>query len=181
MEEKIAKTLKEWFESHHISNETVAQDLSVSVQFVSMLLNGRKSIGKKLADRLCNHYGLSKAFLLTGEGDICPTEVTPQQPVSIPSYIEKLISDYETRANETISTLKEWLGDKTHQVEVLEKDKDSLLRRIQELEKEKETMALRILELENEIKVYQETGTLNKYIFPPGVADRPNEDNRKSI
>lgn len=74
MSELVAKELKKWFRTHEKAYSDVASDLGVSVQFVSMIVNGKKSIGKELAERLSNQYGLSKAFLLTGCGNIDDAE-----------------------------------------------------------------------------------------------------------
>ena len=74
MNEVVATELKNWFKKHGKANADVALDLDVSVQFVSMIVNGKKSIGKELAERLSNQYGLSKAFLLTGCGNIDDAE-----------------------------------------------------------------------------------------------------------
>lgn len=74
--EVVATELKNWFKKHGKANADVALDLDVSVQFVSMIVNGKKSIGKELAERLSNQYGLSKAFLLTGCGNIDDAELS---------------------------------------------------------------------------------------------------------
>lgn len=66
-------SLKRFFDEKGITQQQVADALGVSLQYVNQLLNGRKALGKKNADRLANLYGLSKPFLLTGEGSITPT------------------------------------------------------------------------------------------------------------
>lgn len=99
MEEKIAKALKEWLETHGHTQDSVSDALGVSVQFVNMLLNGKKTIGKKLADRISNHYGLSKAFLLTGEGDI------ENKPVVIDEKLRALHDDAIQKSNRFVAAL----------------------------------------------------------------------------
>ena len=65
-------SLKRFFDEKGITQQQVADALGVSLQYVNQLLNGRKTLGKKNAERLANLYGLSKPFLLTGEGPITP-------------------------------------------------------------------------------------------------------------
>ena len=67
-------TLKRYFDEQGITQQQVADALGVSLQYVNQLLNGRKVLGKKNAERLANLYGLSKPFLLTGEGSITQSE-----------------------------------------------------------------------------------------------------------
>ena len=65
--------LKDFFEKKGISQLEVAAELDVSPPYINAILNGKKPLGKKNAERLANLYGLSKSFLLTGEGSITPS------------------------------------------------------------------------------------------------------------
>ena len=60
--------LKKYFEEKGITQQQIADALGVSLQYVNQILNGKKFLGKKNAERLANLFGLSKYFLLTGEG-----------------------------------------------------------------------------------------------------------------
>lgn len=60
--------LKKYFEEKGITQQQIADALGVSLQYVNQILNGKKFLGKKNAERLANLFGLSKSFLLTGEG-----------------------------------------------------------------------------------------------------------------
>ena len=71
--------LKRYFDEKRITQQQVADALGVSLQYINQLLNGRKTLGKKNAERLANLYGLSKPFLLTGEGSLVPDD--SQQPI----------------------------------------------------------------------------------------------------
>ena len=62
--------LKKYFEEKGITQQQIADALGVSLQYVNQILNGKKFLGKKNAERLANLFGLSKSFLLTGEGDV---------------------------------------------------------------------------------------------------------------
>lgn len=67
LKEEIGTVLKAWFEGHDIAPTEVARALDVKAPYVSALFAG-KGIGKKMAAKLHNLYGLSESFLLTGRG-----------------------------------------------------------------------------------------------------------------
>ncbi|MGH1520586.1 helix-turn-helix domain-containing protein [Chryseobacterium sp. JK1] len=64
---QISCYLKEYFKENNISQKDIQSDLGVSQQYVSGIINGKRSIGKKLAEKLSELYGLNKSILLTGE------------------------------------------------------------------------------------------------------------------
>ena len=141
MSELVAKELKKWFRTHEKAYSDVASDLGVSVQFVSMIANGRKSIGKELAEKLFNLYGLSRAFLLTGEGSIdgndrpCITE----QPIDQCSLVNAaLAAKYETIAalHKSIEAKEEVIMAKDEVISSL-RQQMSVLNQLNEKTKEK--------------------------------------------
>ena len=67
LKEEIGTVLKAWFEGHDITPTEVARALDVKAPYVSALFAG-KGIGKKMAAKLHNLYGLSESFMLTGRG-----------------------------------------------------------------------------------------------------------------
>lgn len=62
--------IKKYFRTQGIAQTDIAITLNVSKQYVNDVLNGRATIGKGLASRLSEAYGLSPAWLLTGEGEM---------------------------------------------------------------------------------------------------------------
>ena len=72
--------LKRHFDENGITQQQVADSLNVSLQYINQILNGKKSLGKKNAERLANLYGLSKSFLLTGDGPITTTDYSTSIP-----------------------------------------------------------------------------------------------------
>ena len=81
--------LKRYFDEKGITQQQVADALGVSLQYINQLLNGRKTLGKKNAERLANLYGLSKPFLLTGEGSLVPDDSQqPTEKVATPTTDE---------------------------------------------------------------------------------------------
>ena len=96
--------LKRYFDERGITQQQVADALGVSLQYVNQLLNGRKTLGKKNAERLANLYGLSKPFLLTGEGELLlPSSTpTPQTTIDASSMVNAIIA----AKDEVIESLK---------------------------------------------------------------------------
>ena len=62
--------LKRHFEEKGITQQQIADILGVRLPYVNAILNGTKTLGKKNAEKWANLFGLSKSFLLTGEGDV---------------------------------------------------------------------------------------------------------------
>ncbi len=73
---QVYKSLNEFLKSNNVGQQEVAQLLGIGQSYVSQMLNGKKPIGKSKADILSKKYGLSKLWLLTGEGEMLanPTE-----------------------------------------------------------------------------------------------------------
>lgn len=65
---KFCDALKEFFKEQGLTQRAIAQRLGVTQQYVTSILNGANPIGKKTAARLSQEFGLSEAWLLTGEG-----------------------------------------------------------------------------------------------------------------
>ena len=66
----VAEELGKYFIDRGLSQKDVAEAMNVSASFINVILNNRKAIGKKVADKLSNLYGLSASWLLTGEGEM---------------------------------------------------------------------------------------------------------------
>ena len=69
----IGTALKEWIEKSPYSKADVARMLGVSPQYINGLCQG-KPIGKVMANKIANLFGLSEYFLLTGEGSLLVDE-----------------------------------------------------------------------------------------------------------
>ena len=65
----IGLALKQWIENSQYSKADIARILEVSPQYVNGLCAG-KPIGKGMAKKLANQFGLSEYYLLTGEGTL---------------------------------------------------------------------------------------------------------------
>ena len=69
----IGTALKEWIEKSPYSKADVARMLGVSPQYINGLCQG-KPIGKVMANKIANLFGLSEYYLLTGEGSLLVDE-----------------------------------------------------------------------------------------------------------
>ena len=69
----IGTALKEWIEKSPYSKADVARMLCVSPQYINGLCQG-KPIGKVMANKIANLFGLSEYYLLTGEGSLLVEE-----------------------------------------------------------------------------------------------------------
>lgn len=67
---EISKDLTGFFRSRGITQDEIAAQLGVTQQYVSGLLSGKKSFGKKQAQKFSELWGISPSWLLTGEGDM---------------------------------------------------------------------------------------------------------------
>lgn len=113
--------LKRYFDERGITQQQVADALGVSLQYVNQLLNGRKTLGKKNAERLANLYGLSKPFLLTGEGELLlpsPTPATTQTTIDASSMVNAIIA----AKDEVIESLKRELQTKDELIASLRRE-----------------------------------------------------------
>ena len=77
----IGKTLKEYFDSQGITQQSIANTMSVSKAYVNRLFTGKAKFGKEAAEKWSNQFGLQKSWLLTGEGPM----LAPASDVSQPS------------------------------------------------------------------------------------------------
>lgn len=62
--------LVEFFKDQGLTQEDIAARLGVSQAHVNQLLNGKTPFGKKTASKWASTFGVSAAWLLTGEGEM---------------------------------------------------------------------------------------------------------------
>ena len=72
--------LKEAFSKLGKDQTEIVKDLGVSQPYVSNLMNGKKSVGKNMAEKLVSLYGFDKAKILTGEGSMLVSETEEVVP-----------------------------------------------------------------------------------------------------
>ncbi len=158
--------LKEFFEKKGISQLEIADALGVSPPYINAILNGKKPIGKKNAERLANLYGISKSFLLTGEGEIegnekaaSPAKAEPADYIDPSSQVNATISAYI----EAIASLKRELRTKNE----LLAEKDA---RIAEKDERITELKAHNVDLRRQLNQYQNSD-IDRYPFPVGSAE----------
>ncbi len=73
---KYPNQLSDFFKKLGLTQEDVAARLGVSQAHVNQLLNGKSPFGKRTAAKWSEEFGLSLAWLLTGEGEMIPVSVS---------------------------------------------------------------------------------------------------------
>lgn len=124
----VTEQLKIFFKEKGISQTDVGIALGGTPQYANQLLNGKKSLGRATAKKLHDAYGLSTAWLLTGEGEMLKPEPQPTQSLNINGNRSSRV----TVNNVNSGTLDQ---SKTVTADV---DKAVLLERIKMLEKQLE-------------------------------------------
>ena len=76
MEYNHLEKLKDYFYSIGIRQDVLSKELGVSQPYISQLINGKKEVGKKVANKLSKKFGLSQYWLLTGEGEMLRDQST---------------------------------------------------------------------------------------------------------
>lgn len=64
------KKLREYFENQGITQSQIAHDLDSSIQYINNMLSGRREFGRNTSRRFEEAYGISAAWLMTGEGEM---------------------------------------------------------------------------------------------------------------
>lgn len=73
MDKKFYTDLKSFFKAKGITQQQIGDALGTTQVYVNSILNGRAQIGKSTAKKFHDIYGLSVAWLLTGEGEMMAT------------------------------------------------------------------------------------------------------------
>ena len=69
-DENFYVQLKKFFKDLGLTQRQIADKLGVKQSYVNLMLNGRNPIGRHNAQKFHDAYGLSVAWLLTGEGEM---------------------------------------------------------------------------------------------------------------
>lgn len=69
--EEFSDLFKAFFKSKKITQNDIAEAMNVPQSYINAILNGRKSIGKKNAEKMHELYGISPYWLLSqGDGNM---------------------------------------------------------------------------------------------------------------
>lgn len=84
--EEIPHKLYEYFKKQDISQSEIAERFKVSKASINALFTGKRAFGKKQAEKFEKEFGISKSWLLTGQGEmLCPN--ISQENVSGPNVV----------------------------------------------------------------------------------------------
>lgn len=107
--------LKDYFYSIGIKQDVLSKELGVSQPYISQLINGKKEVGKKVANKLSEKFGLSQYWLLTGEGEMLRDQSTTNID-SDNTYGDNAIGNNITIMNAHTRTREENEGDKHKEI-----------------------------------------------------------------
>lgn len=68
--DKKLEQLRQFLKDKGLTQAKIAETLGVDRGYINQLLTGRKAFGKKVAEQWSDQFGLSKSWLLTGDGDM---------------------------------------------------------------------------------------------------------------
>ena len=83
-DEKLTE-LRKYLQSRGLTQEEIAKRFGITKQAVNQLLTGRKPFGKLNAQRWAKEFGLSAAWLLTGEGAMQESELVDVEIMKTPT------------------------------------------------------------------------------------------------
>lgn len=112
-QEKSEK-LSNFFIIKGLTQKNIADALGVSEPCVNALINGRREFGKRTALEWQKQFGLSAAWLMTGEGDMLRTPISAEE-----GSVQVMGNASNVNAGKTIDSLVELLKRKDEQIDRL--------------------------------------------------------------
>ena len=113
--------LKRYFRDAGITQTSIAEAMGTSTQYISGILNGKLTIGKKTAAKLQEIYGISSAWILTGQGSMLVDDDEKYCILDGGEPLRYFPSRKAPDAEERIEFLEEQVLFYKKQVEVLQK------------------------------------------------------------
>lgn len=108
VDENFYIQLKKFFKAQGITQQQIADKIGTSQAYINQLITGKSLFGKQMANRFQCLYGLSAAWLLTGEGEMLASShgSVGQGTATDTTTVDKLI-DVVTRQQEQMSHQQE--------------------------------------------------------------------------
>lgn len=98
------KRLADYFKENGKKQDDLCTDLGVTQPYISAIISGKKTIGRRTAEKLSELYGLSYSWLLTGEGDMLAKQPTANAQHTEGNNNTNVIGDNNNVANNVTIT-----------------------------------------------------------------------------
>lgn len=105
----VHEQLREFFKERGMSQVEVAETLGMTKSAVNKYFLGYNKFGKGQAEKWHEAFGISKSFLLTGEGSIVDEEPTKQIDGLLQTISD--LNSVITEKNKTIANLKAYIAE----------------------------------------------------------------------
>lgn len=105
---KIGEKLRQYFENQGIKQVDIASAIGVNPSYITKIYKGEREIGKEQVDKWVTHYGLSKIWLLTGEGEMLQSGADSTETTDVTNKIPLLpVSAQGGSLNDFVVSVKE--------------------------------------------------------------------------
>ena len=105
---KIGEKLRQYFENQGIKQVDIASAIGVNPSYITKIYKGEREIGKEQVDKWVTHYGLSKIWLLTGEGEMLQSGADSTETTDVANKIPLLpVSAQGGSLNDFVVSVKE--------------------------------------------------------------------------
>lgn len=105
---KIGEKLRQYFENQGIKQVDIASAIGVNPSYITKIYKGEREIGKEQVDKWVTHYGLSKIWLLTGEGEMLQSGTHCAETTDVANKIPLLpVSAQGGSLNDFVVSVKE--------------------------------------------------------------------------
>lgn len=115
MTEEHVRMMREFFENQGITQKQIAKDLDTSFQYINHMFSGKRNFGRNTSKKFEEVYGISSAWLMTGEGNMLKSDI----------YNNVLSMDKTTQLAEkdnVIYALQQQIGEKNAVIEELKRE-----------------------------------------------------------
>lgn len=90
---KIGEELRKFFKEQNLTQKEVALKAGLPPSYITKIYKGERGFGKEMAEKWQTLFGLSKTYLLTGEGEM----LIDNKDRSVPYYMyQDLLKERDT-------------------------------------------------------------------------------------
>lgn len=101
MSKNNLEVLKEWFSQNLLTLDDIASKTEVTKGYVSFVLNGKRDMTWKFANKLQESYGINPHWLMKNEGEMMDKDFVPKpvvtnvEPQKTDGLVEKILTQNE--------------------------------------------------------------------------------------